>query len=107
MSGPVGAIETLLATVAGQTNEAGQVSDNFQNFLRSINPIQDRTTRLAPGAVGGDSDPRRLAESWARFIGVPLRQLSPKQQESEALRKYYAMLDEASRQRAMGRAAAS
>jgi hypothetical protein len=104
MNGPIGGIETALASIFGQTNEAGQVSDNFQNFLRSINPLQDRVTRLAPGAVGGSADPRRLAESWGRFIGVPLRQLSPKQQEAEAMRKYYAMLDEASRQKAMSRA---
>jgi hypothetical protein len=107
VSGPVGAITQVLASIAGQTNEAGQVSDNFQNFLRSINPIQDRVTRLAPGAAGGTADPRRLAESWGRFIGVPVRQLSPKQQESEAMRKYYEMLDEARRQTAMAREQAS
>jgi hypothetical protein len=77
------------------------------NFMRSINPIADRVARLAPGAVGGTADPARLLESYGRFIGVPVRQLSPKQQEAEALRKYYEMLDEVSRQRAMGRAQAS
>jgi hypothetical protein len=106
-SGPLGALEQVLGTAVGQTNEAGQVSDNFQNFLRSVNPLIDRATRLAPGSVGGDADFRRTAESWARFGGIPIRQLSPKQQENEALRRYYAMLDEYSRRNAMAREQAS
>ena len=107
VGGIFGAPQAALGSLFGQVNEAGQVSDNWMNFMRSINPIADRVARLAPGAVGGTSDPARLLESYGRFVGVPIRQLSPKQQEAEALRKYYAMLDEVSRQRAMGRVQAS
>jgi len=108
VSGPWGAIEKAIATVVpGQTNEAGQVSDNWLNLMRSINPIDDRVNRLAPGAVGGISDPKRLAESWARFTGIPYRTLSPKQQENEAMRRYFALQDEYKRQGAMTREQAS
>jgi hypothetical protein len=91
----------------GQTNEQGQVSENFLNFMRSINPVDDRVNRLAPGAVGGISDPKRLAESWFRFFGGPYRTLSPKQQENEAMRRYYALQDEYKRQGAMAQEQAS
>ena len=108
MSGPWGNVEKAIASVIpGQTNEQGQVSDNFLNFMRSINPIEDRVNRLAPGAVGGTSDPKRLAESYARWIGIPYRTLSPKQQDNEAKRRYYALLDEYSRQAAMAKEQAS
>lgn len=101
VSGPVGALERIIGTPLGQTNSAGQVSDNFINFMRAINPVLDRTTRLVPSSIGNGGDKARTLESIARYMGVPVRTLSPKQQRAEALRRYLAQKDQNAVTRAM------
>jgi hypothetical protein len=98
MNGPLGLPAKALATVLGQTNEAGQVSDNFMNVVRSLNPLQDRSARLLPQLSGGDAEAvQRQPESIARFLGLPVRTLTPEQQRSEYFRRYYDMLAEQDR----------
>ena len=77
------AASVLAHLVPGQTNEAGQVSDNFTNMISSLIPLYDRSIRLT-----GSSDPQRIPESWARFFGAPVRTLSDKQKTSTALGRY-------------------
>jgi hypothetical protein len=95
-------ITTTLGRLFGQTNEAGQVSIPFQNLLRSINPVQDRTIRLAPQIAGGtDRDKSRQLESYARLLGFPGRVLTPQAQQSEVNRRFFEMKDEQDRIRKM------
>lgn len=107
VAGPLGAMLRVIATPLGQTNEKGQISENFLNLIDSLNPAYGRTTRLFPELVGAAGDPQRRGETVWRNFGVPVRVLSDKQKENEAIRRYYAARDEASRQRAMAREAAS
>jgi len=93
-------VKALAHLVPGQTNEAGQVSDNFTNLISSLIPLYDRTVRLS-----GQKDPQRTPESWARFFGAPVRTLSDKQKQSAALGKYLDAKAEATRRRAMQREA--
>jgi hypothetical protein len=91
-----------LAQALGQTNEAGQVSENFLNAIRAVNPTMDRTARIAPQITGGDDEAkRRQLESIARFLGAPVRTLTPQQQQSEYFRQYYDRQEEMARQLAM------
>lgn len=93
----------LGAIVPGQTNEAGQVSDAFTNMINSVNPLMDRSTRLLP-QLGGSFDKQRQLEAYARFVGVPVRTLTPKQQSSEYWKRYFDAQREHKRQLAMAKA---
>ena len=94
-----------LATLLNQTNEIGQVDPRFMNAIRAVNPLIDRTSRLAPQLMGGkDKDRARQAESIARFLGAPVRTLTPEQQQSQALNEYYDARSERERQMDMARA---
>lgn len=106
MSGPLGTAISLLARPLGQTNEAGQVSENFTNYIQSLLPTVNQAIRLTPGVVGEDTS----AQTWvkrARWAGIPMQLLTPSTQDSEYWRQYYDMLDEADRQKAMMQEAAS
>jgi len=94
MGGPLGWPTKALATVAGQTKD-GEVDAAFANFVRAINPLQDRSIRLAPQAAGSDPEAmKRQLESLARTgLGLPVRTLTPKQQDNEYFRRYYDQLD--------------
>jgi hypothetical protein len=93
-SGPLGTPIKWLAEALGQTNTSGQVSDKFANLLTSINPVQDRASRLFPALTGGDNpDKQRQLESIARYIGVPARTLTDKQRDSEFWRRFYETQD--------------
>jgi len=96
-SGILGTPETILASLLGQTNDAGEVSDNFDNFLNSINPVQNRLDRLVPGAFGDKTNSDQQLAAWASFLGLPpmTRSLSPSQQRTEFWRRYNEALDKA------------
>jgi hypothetical protein len=107
LSGPLNIPTNILARVFGQTNERGQVADKFTNLLTSINPVLDRSTRLLPQLSGGAFDEQRQLESYARFLGAPIRTLTPQQQRSQLQRKIHDMQQEHTRQIAMAKEAAS
>jgi hypothetical protein len=93
-SGILGTPIKWLATALGQTNSSGQVADKFTNLLTSINPVQDRASRLFPQLIGGgNTDKQRQVESIARYLGVPARTLTDKQRDSEFWRRYYETQD--------------
>jgi hypothetical protein len=101
---PVGGINSpykWLAQALGQTTD-GEVDASFMNMMRAINPLTDRSTRLAPALTGGDPEgQKRMLESWLRFgVGAPLRTMTPKQQENEYFRRYYDQMDAAKQQQA-------
>jgi hypothetical protein len=108
-SGLLGApIRWLANLVPNQTNEAGQVADAFSNLITSLNPVADRGGRLFPQLVGGGtSDKQRQVEAIGRFLGAPIRTLTPKQQDSEFWRQFYELQDRQKALQAMAKEAAS
>lgn len=64
------------------------------DFMRSINPVLDRITRLAPQTTGGSDALSRQLESIARTSGIPIRVLSPEQQRSTQRSQYFDRQDE-------------
>ena len=92
------AIEMLARATGNWKN--GKVDPRMMNALSSVNPLVSRAERLTPQITGGDEEAmRRQPEAIARFLGLPVRTLTPKQQDNEALRRYYDQLDEQRRQR--------
>ena len=72
---------------AGETAPTGErfTEERLINLVRALVPVYDRGVRLAPGGVtGGTSEDAqsRQMESWLRFLGAPVRQLSPQQQQA-------------------------
>lgn len=111
---PSGLLGGALSGVAGllhQANAQGQVDPAFINLLRGTNPVLDRIMRMAPGVLSaetGQGTSKRQAESILRFLGAPIRTLTPEQQRSEAYRRYYEQIDKARQyQQMMATAAAS
>lgn len=92
LEAPIGALGRLFGqNVEGPGGEQF-TSEKFIDMLRSVNPVYDRSARLAPGVTSGskskDQEARQL-ESWLRFIGAPVRQLSPQQQNAAAQSERY------------------
>jgi len=104
--GILGIPQQVLATILQQTNEQGQIDPRFIAATAAINPLQERSQRLAPQITMGEGTQRdeailRQPESWLRFFGGPVKTLTPQQQRSEALRRQYELRDEAKRRRQM------
>lgn len=102
-----GAIDTALMplmAVLGQTKSGADGDVYYQekgfDALRSLIPILDRTTRLAPTTAGGEMDERQM-ESVLRFLGAPVRTVSDKQRRNEQRSRYYDLLDERDLQRVL------
>lgn len=110
-SGPIGNLVKALATVVpGGTKTVGGerlVADNFMNLLTSIVPPISQASRLAPQATGELSDLDRQLEAIARYIGIPVRTLSPKQQQTEQRNRYYDAKDAATTAKKLARRAAA
>jgi hypothetical protein len=84
------------------------VADAFSNLITSLNPVADRGGRLFPQLVGGGtSDKQRQVEAIGRFLGAPIRTLTPKQQDSEFWRQFYELQDRQKALQAMAKEAAS
>lgn len=103
-------IEMLARIMPGQSvqTEGGNtaVSERFINAFRSMIPVYDRAVRLAPGAVTGQSSSdanNRQIESYLRFLGVPVRQLSPEQQNAQRRSEYFDKRDDLNMRRALAR----
>lgn len=91
-------------TNQNQTGASGATltSEAFLNMFRSLNPLYDRSVRMAPQVTTGSNDQNavnRQVESFLRFVGAPVRQLSPQQQQNEAMRRYYDQRDQMSSER--------
>ena len=75
-----------LMKLLGQTKTNSQGDTFYQekgvDALRSLIPILDRISRLAPQTAGGDSSDRQ-AESWVRFGGAPIRTVSEQQRQNQ------------------------
>ena len=102
LSGPLGSVLSLVAGPLGQTNEAGQVDENFINLISGLMPPVNQTLRLLPGAYGDESKAGAdTAAKWARYWGAPAQLLTPSFEESEYWRQWREMQDEFNRQRTM------
>lgn len=107
-TGPIEAPVAALARFLGRTKETPggnrATEEKFLEALRSLIPLYDRSVRLTPQLTTGGNDEDAVArqiESVARLFGVPGRQLSPQQQQSEAMRRYYSGRDEMRERRAL------
>lgn len=79
------------------------------NAMRSLDPNLDKAMRLLPQLTGledtdrtGASTTARQAESWARYIGAPIRTISEQQQRSELRSRAFEERDRRRLQAAMG-----
>jgi hypothetical protein len=107
-TGPIGKPIDMLATIFGQKNSSGQVSDAFTNFLMSVNPVLDRTARVFPQLTGGGAyGQERQLEAVGRYLGVPARTLTDKQRDSEFWRRFYEQQNAAAALRTAQREVAS
>jgi hypothetical protein len=109
--GLLGMPQLAIATLLQQTNKQGQIDPRFLNFMSAINPLASRGEKLAPqltmGAQGQEEAQRRQMESILRFMGAPIRTLTPKQQENEARRKVYEKRDAVAQERSAAKSAAA
>ncbi len=82
-----------LLALMGQTKRGANgeiyVRDKGMDFLRSTNPLLDRTIRMVPGASQSTGDPSRQLEAMLRTAGFPIRTLSPQQQEATQRSEYF------------------
>jgi hypothetical protein len=93
-----------IMALLGQTKKGADgtyYQDKGMNALRAINPLLDRSIRLIPGASSSSGDPSRQYEAIARTLGIPIRTLSPQQQESTRRSAYYDQLDQAAMERVL------
>jgi hypothetical protein len=99
-------LAALLSPVGGAKRGADgnwYLQDKAMNFVRAINPLMDRTARLTPGMIEADPENMdRIAESYARFLGAPVRTISEAQKRAELARRYYGARDAALQQYATG-----
>lgn len=101
---PIGWLSQALGL--GETTPGGDFAtqERFISLARSMLPMYDRAVRLAPGATTAnnatDANSRQL-ESYLRFIGVPVRQLSPEQQEATQRSEFFSNRDAQRMQRTL------
>jgi len=86
-----------IAALLGETSTGPggiYVSDKARNTARALVPPYDRLARMFPAAVG-EGPSNRQFESMMRFLGMPIRTLSPEQQRGEAFRRARMIQDQA------------
>jgi hypothetical protein len=71
------------------------MSEKARNTARALIPPYDRAVRMIPGLAGGNEQQDRQLESFARFLGIPIRTISDKQMQSEQARRFYNARDQA------------
>lgn len=101
----LGGLEKILTPLQGMMGgENGFVPEQMLQAGRSLIPTWDQAARLFPGVVTGNEsqlDKERQAESWARRLGLPIRQLTPQVKENTARSRYYDEQEAMRRQVAM------
>jgi len=81
-----------ILALLGQTKKGADgvyIQDKGMNAMRAINPLLDRTVRLAPLSSASSGDPSRQIEALLRTFGAPIRTLSPQQQEATQRSQYF------------------
>jgi hypothetical protein len=84
--------------------ENGFAQEKFLQAGRAVVPTWDQLARLFPGVVTGgmsEMDVQRRGESYARRLGLPIRQLTPAQIEATQRTNYYNARDEAAQRKAV------
>lgn len=102
LESPIGWFADMMGL--GQDLPSGEFAtdEKLISAFRSMMPMYDRSLRLAPGITSGGAaaeQQNRQAESILRFLGIPIRQLSPQQQEATLRGDYYDSVREQSLQR--------
>jgi hypothetical protein len=98
---PLGQIARLLGLTEEAASGKTMVPEKFLALANSINPLTDRTSRVLPQLATGDvgSYEGRQVESIGRLFGAPIRQLSPRQQQSALKGQRFDQQDELALQR--------
>lgn len=108
LEAPIAALLAMLGQSEVAPNGKRVYSEKALDTARSLIPLYDRAVRLAPGPTTGaaseDAMNRRI-ESYLRFIGIPVRQLSPQQQRAQLRSDRFSALDDRDMQRAIMQAA--
>jgi hypothetical protein len=86
--------------VLGGTSENARgeevIDDRYAHVARTLNPIQDLAERITDTS-GTRSD--RQDETMMRYLGIPVRKLTPEVRQSTRTTAYYDRVDEARRRR--------
>lgn len=94
-----------ILAATGQVRRGGDGGIYYQekgvDAFRSMIPVLDRISRLAPGTAGGEADDRQM-ESMLRFLGVPIRTISDKQMQNERRSRVFEERDQRRLQQALG-----
>lgn len=86
--------QMLGLTETGGTTGNTLVDERAAHIVRSLVPPIDIAERLLPGGDPESVRSGREAETWARFFGAPVYNLTPQLRESQANSAYYDALDE-------------
>ena len=70
------------------------ITQKAQYFAGAVAPPVSKAQRLSGGLIGGkQSYNERMLSSWLNEMGVPVRQIGPDQQRSEAISRQFEMKD--------------
>ena len=70
------------------------ITQKAQYFAGAVAPPVSKAQRLSGGLIGGkESYNERMLSSWLNEMGVPVRQIGPDQQRSEAISRQFEMKD--------------
>ena len=102
---PIAAIMSMVGGAKRGPNGEMYFDDKTWNAIQSLIPPLERQSRLLPnllmeGTAGGKKE--RGFESYARFLGAPIRTISEAQMRSEQANRYYNVADYLKQQQAMG-----
>ena len=104
VSNPLEMLAVLPAWATGTLKQKdGQmfIEKRTLNALQALDPTFSRAGRLS-GSTG--KEPERVAESWLRLFGAPVRNITEKQMRNATLSREFDESDELAVQRAMERA---
>ena len=84
--------KTGIEPLGGRDPETGKlmVTPKAQYFTGALLPPVATAQRLSGGIAGGkESYKERTLSSWANWLGLPVREIGPDQQRSEAISRQF------------------
>jgi hypothetical protein len=92
--------KTGIEPLGGRDPETGKlmITPKAQYFAGAVLPPVATVQRLGQGVTGGniggkESYKERTLSSWANWLGLPIRELGPDQQRSEAISRQFEVKD--------------
>ncbi len=103
---PWGLLQAIAGSAAGATHWdvndplRPYVEDRFTNAFQAIDPVTSRASRMS----GGEGREReRIIETWLRFLGMPVRNITDEQIRNARRSERFDELDARALERALGR----